>query len=139
MNFSHILTDEAMESIFEKFAGGVKWSDSDHHAATQLSRTIEAAILAKLAGSFVLPEPTYFTTTAYDGSVNHTPYYTEAQQITAQARAALEQPLEPVAYELFAIKYANGKKLVYEKPDKLPSYIGCRPLYAAPQPVQNEK
>jgi hypothetical protein len=38
---------------------------------------------------------------------------------------------EVVAWELHAIKFANGKKLTYEKPENLPSYLGARALVYA--------
>jgi len=38
--------------------------------------------------------------------------------------------LKPVAWETFALKFANGQVLSYEKPKDLPSYLGCRPLIA---------
>jgi hypothetical protein len=49
----------------------------------------------------------------------------------------LEQELakpeqEPVAWETFALKFANGQVLSYEEPKDLPSYLRYRPLYAAP-------
>ena len=41
---------------------------------------------------------------------------------------------EPVAWETFALKHANGTSLSYNKPTDLPKYLGCRPLYTHPQP-----
>jgi len=53
------------------------------------------------------------------------------------AIAAIEAELakpeqEPVAWETFALKFANGQVLSYEEPKDLPSYLRYRPLYAAP-------
>ena len=57
-----------------------------------------------------------------------------------QALAQQEQPAqEAVAYELEAVKFANGKKLVYQKPENLASYIKVRTLVYAdadPAPTQ---
>ena len=55
-----------------------------------------------------------------------------------QALAQQEQPAqEAVAYELEAVKFANGKKLVYQKPKNLASYIKVRTLvYADTAPTQ---
>lgn len=38
---------------------------------------------------------------------------------------------QAVAYELEAIKFANGKQLVYTLPENLASYIKANPLYTA--------
>lgn len=38
------------------------------------------------------------------------------------------QPAEPVAWEIKAEKFANGKQLQYEYPSNLPKYISARPL-----------
>jgi len=48
-------------------------------------------------------------------------------------KEVLAQPeQEPVAWETFALKFANGKGLSYEKPKNLPKYLACRPLYTTP-------
>lgn len=44
------------------------------------------------------------------------------------------QTAEPVAYEVFSIKFANGTQLVYERPENLPSYVSFRPLFTHPTP-----
>ncbi len=49
---------------------------------------------------------------------------------------ALAQQGEPVAYEVDATKFANGKQLTYDKPENLPSYLTYRPLYAGTQAQQ---
>lgn len=51
----------------------------------------------------------------------------------ALCEAELARVDEPVAYEEFAVKFANGRRLTYDKPTDLPSYIQSRPLYATPQ------
>jgi hypothetical protein len=45
----------------------------------------------------------------------------------AKPAAQAEEP-EPVAWEIHAVKFANGKELVYKKPENLPSYIKARAL-----------
>ena len=47
------------------------------------------------------------------------------------SRLAAGVSMEPIAYEEFAVAYANGKRLVYEKTANLPSYIHIQPLYTA--------
>jgi hypothetical protein len=60
-------------------------------------------------------------------------------RMKADAIKALEEALakqeqgEPVAWEVFALKFANGTILQYGKPENLPKYLGCRPLYTTPQ------
>jgi hypothetical protein len=44
---------------------------------------------------------------------------------------------EPVAWETFALKFANGKGLSYEKPKNLPKYLACRPLIYQPAPTSD--
>ena len=57
-----------------------------------------------------------------------------------RALAQQEQPAqEAVVYELEAVKFANGKKLLYQKPKNLASYIKVRTLVYAdadPAPTQ---
>lgn len=50
------------------------------------------------------------------------------QAFVHTAKLALQ---EPVAYEIEATRFANGKQLTYDKPSNLPGYITYRPLYAA--------
>lgn len=40
---------------------------------------------------------------------------------------------EPVAYELSAVKFANGNQLVYTVPATLSSYVKAEPLYSEAQ------
>ena len=55
-----------------------------------------------------------------------------AGAIFSKAKPAQPAPVqEPVAWEQYAIKFAKGKKLTYEKPKNLPSYIGVRALVYA--------
>lgn len=56
----------------------------------------------------------------------------EAIKALEEALAKQEQG-EPVAWEVFALKFANGTRLQYGKPENLPKYLGCRPLYTTPQ------
>ena len=59
----------------------------------------------------------------------------ETEAITAIKEALAQPEQEPVAWETFALKFANGTGLSYEKPKNLPTYLGCRPLYTTPPPV----
>jgi len=60
------------------------------------------------------------------------------KDVLTRMQAAIEAPdQEPVAYELFAKKFATGSTLLYDKPTGALRYCGVRPLYAAPdQPTQ---
>lgn len=54
------------------------------------------------------------------------------QLAEAQALIEASRKQKPVAYEEFAIKYANGTQLTYDVRPNIPSYVAVRPLYAAP-------
>ena len=60
-------------------------------------------------------------------------WFHRAQEALSHPAAAkdAEGSGEVVAWELHAIKFANGKKLTYEKPENLPSYLGARALVYA--------
>jgi hypothetical protein len=45
---------------------------------------------------------------------------------------------EPVAWDTFALKFAYGARLSHEKPENLPAYLNCRPLYTHPPQRQPE-
>lgn len=120
--------------------------------ATEDARAIESALLAKL-GAMELPEPVeeQFQTreegvwhnfidedhrlnTKEDGRWPMRSLFTADQLRQAHAQgyaqgAAAQLAHEPIAYELSATKYANGRELVYTVPDVLASYIKVTPLY----------
>lgn len=76
--------------------------------------------------------------TSVYGSESHHKAMLLAMTNMAQALAA-PTVQEPVAWEQYAIKFAKGKKLTYEKPKNLPSYIGVRALvYADTAPPAQE-
>lgn len=50
---------------------------------------------------------------------------------TASVTGLTKVNVEPVAYEQVALKFATGKKITYEKPVNLESYIELRPLVYA--------
>jgi hypothetical protein len=59
-------------------------------------------------------------------------YWNKAIKALEEALAKQEQG-EPVAWEVFALKFGNGTRIQYGKPENLPKYLGCRPLYTTPQ------
>ena len=59
----------------------------------------------------------------------------QARLATAWGYVKAQPEQEPVAWEIFALKFGNGTRLSYVKPENLPSYLGCRPLYTTPPPV----
>ena len=66
----------------------------------------------------------------YDANDGAPEYIYEA--ITAlEFLIAKQRHDKTVAWEQYAIKFATGKKLTYEKPENLPSYIGVRALVYA--------
>ena len=97
-------------------------------------------------GSEAAPESfctvTYFDTSPYVADnlgIQHAKLAHHCRMLEAKL-AQQEQPAqEAVAYELEAVKFANGKKLVYQKPENLASYIKVRTLVYAdadPAPTQ---
>ncbi len=69
--------------------------------------------------------------------------FAELNAVRKALRAALAEPeQEPVAYELYATKFANGRQLVYKVPESLASYIKVRNLYDHPprrEPLSDEQ
>jgi len=61
-----------------------------------------------------------------------TPQGREAYWGLVKAIAEAEKQ-NPVAWELFSLKYVHGPRLQYAKPGNLPKYQDCRPLYTTPQ------
>ncbi|MDE3022284.1 MAG: hypothetical protein KGI54_10525 [Pseudomonadota bacterium] len=75
------------------------------------------------------------TDTSYQG-------YIEAHEIDEAKQAEIDElrarldaweKQEPVAYKIHASKFANGQQLVFDKPEKLASYLTVTPLYTKPK------
>jgi hypothetical protein len=116
------------------------WADSEYSSHWKKADAAKAEF-DKLVEDTLLTTPP--AAPVQEHEPENEPFVSLASVQSAEERSSVER-VEPVAWEQYAIKFAKGKKLTYEKPKNLPSYIGVRALVYADTtppaaPVQEPK